>query len=48
MKKYKMGIRPAVKSYTAGELRKLAKLAKKRGKKKFASAKELLQHIEGL
>ncbi len=42
----RMEVRPAGEDYTEEELRKLEKLAKAHGGKKFASAEEFLQHIK--
>ncbi len=44
----RMEVRPAGENYTEEELRKLKKLAKTPGGKKFATAEEFLQHIKKL
>ena len=44
----RMEVRPAGEDYTEEELRKLMKLAKEPGTKKFASAEEFLKHIKKL
>ncbi len=44
----RMEIRPADENYTEEEFRKLEKLAKSPGGKRFKSAKEFLQHVNKL
>jgi len=44
----RMEVRPANEDYTKEELAKLSNLAKKRGGKKFNSAKDFLAHLDEL
>ena len=44
----RMEVHPAEEDYTEAELKKLVKLSKQQGAKKFNSAQEFLRHIEKL